>query len=305
MSPRLTLSAWAPAFGTDLRSLVPDVRRAGFGGIQLDAGSAMLDLTALSSSGRREVRHLLSSHDLQLTSIRLDAGAKGLGPTADTDRVLDRIDAILNAATELACPVVCVDLGRLPPAQRVSKPKPKVTENMLGLLVLPGISLDLPAEPMPEGPVPTKVDPALITHWQQAMGQLGEIADRYGAMLALSGGLSSLASLSSLLKHVDCPWFGVDLDTAAILRDEWTLDEVFDELGVQVRHVRARDAVQGDDRRTKPATLGRGDVPWRDVLTRLDESGYQGALTIEPSELPDPRNSAIAGLKQLQAIMTS
>lgn len=268
--------------------------------MQLDAASRMIDLADLSSSARREIRHLFSTADLQLTSIRLEYGASGLGVGTDVDRLLDRTDAILNAAAELVVPVVCVDLGRLPPVQRASRPRPKVTPEMAGLIILP--QSDKIEEPEPE-PVTTRIDPAIISHWQAALGQLGEMADRYGIMVALSSSLSSFASLAGLLKQVDCPWFGIDLDPSMLTKDEWSLDETFDALGPLVRHVRARDAIKGEDRRTKPAVIGRGDVPWRDVLGNLDGSGFSGAITIDPSELQDPHASAIAGLKQLNAIL--
>ncbi len=300
MTSRVSFSVWGPAFGHDLRTVAPLVRKAGFHGIQLDAGSRMLNLAELSSSGRREVRHLLGSIDLQLTSIRIDFGGAGLGPTADADRALDRVDTILNAAAELACPVVCIDLGRLPPVQRVARPRPKVTVQDAGLLILPDPVA--PVEPEPD-PVPTKIDPALISHWQQAMEQLGEIADRYGAVVALGSTLSSFAGLASLLKQVNCPWFGVDFDPSLLLRDEWSLTDLFDEVGPLIRHVRARDAVKGEDRRTRPAIIGRGDVAWRDVLHHLDDAGYNNSITIDPSELNDPSASAIAGAKQLKAIL--
>jgi sugar phosphate isomerase/epimerase len=302
MTSRVVFSTWGPAFGHDLRASVPDVRGSGFGGMQLDAGSRMLDLADLSSSARREIRHLFSTANLQLTSIRLDYGASGLGVGTDVDRLLDRTDAILNAAAELVVPVVCIDLGRLPPVQRATKPRPKVTQEMAGLLILPETTrID---EPEPE-PVTTRIDPAIASHWHAAMGQLGEIADRYGAMVALSSSLSSFASLAGMIRQVDCPWFGVDFDPSMLTKDEWTLDETFDALGPLVRHVRARDAIKGEDRRTKPAIIGRGDVPWRDVLANLDGAGYTGAITLDPSELQDPRASAIAGLKQLSAILQS
>jgi sugar phosphate isomerase/epimerase len=304
MNSRVNFSVWAPAFGHDLRAALPTIRQAGFGGVQLDSSSAMLDLAGLSSSGRREVRHLIASQDLQLTSIRVDLGTAGLGVGNDVDKGLDRVDRLLNAAVELGGPVVCLELGRLPPVQRVAKPKPKVTQEMAGLLILPPSPESQPAEPE-ETPVPTRIDPAVVSHWQQAMGQLGEIADRYGAVAALGSTLSSFAGLSGLLKSIDCPWFGVDLDPSHLLRDAWTLDELFDDVGPLVRHLRARDAVAGEDRRTKPAIIGRGDVPWRDLLAHLDDAGFSGAITIDPSELMDPRAGALAGLKQLLAVVGS
>lgn len=301
MTSRVIFCVWAPAFGTDLRSALPMIRKAGFTGIQLDAAATkMLDLVSLSSSGRREVKHLVEANNLQLASIRIDLGANGLGIASDVDRLLDRVDSIINVSAELACPVVCVDLGRLPPAQRLAKPRPQVTKQMAGVLILPEVST--PIEPEP--PVmPTRIDPAISAHWQQALAQLGEIADRYGQVLALSSSLSSVASLESLLKQVECPWFGVDLDTSMILKDAMSLDETFDVLGERIRHVRARDATQGEDRRTKPAIVGKGDVPWRDVLGALDGSGFSAAMTLDPAELNDPQAGAIAGLKLLQAYL--
>ncbi len=278
------------------------IQQAGFTGLQLDAASGAIDLPALSSTARREITRLFSSKDLQLTSIRIDLGSAGLGLGADVDRVLDRVDAILNAAAELNAAVVCVDLGRLPPVQRPVKAKPKVTADMAGLIIIPQSAQ--PELPDPE-PMPTRIDPAILSHWQQAMGQLGEIADRYGSVLALASSLSSFTSLASILKQAGCPWFGIDFDPSMLLKDEWSLDEFFDELGSQIRHVRARDAIKGEDRRTKPTMIGRGDVAWRDVLQHLDGADYTGAITLDPSELTDPRAAAIGGLKQLKAVVES
>ncbi len=301
MTSRVSFCVWGPAFGNDLRAAVPMIRKAGFTGMQIDAAATrMLDLVELSSSGRREVKRLLDANNLQLASIRIDLGSSGLGVPSDADRLLDRVDSIINASAEMACPVVCVDLGRLPPAQRAPKPRPQVTKQMAGVLILP----DAPTLADPEPPaMPTRIDPAIVSHWQQALGQLGEIADRYGSVLALASSLSSFASLESLLKQVDCPWFGVDLDTSMMLKDEWSLDETFDAFGSLVRHVRARDAVRGEDRRTKPTIIGRGDLAWRDLLGALDGAGFSGSITLDPSELNDPQAGAIAGLKQLQAYL--
>lgn len=290
------------ALDDDLRQAVRQARSLGFGGLQVDARTQTLNLTTFSTSAYRELRHLFASHDQNLVALRCETGPEGFGPRSDTDKMLDRADGVLRAAAALGCESVCMDLGRLPPAPRVSKPKPKVTKEMAGLLILPE-STTVP-EPEPE-PTPTKLSPAVTGHWQQAMAVLGEMADRYGVMLAFESQLSSLAALVHLVTSVDCPWFGINFDTAAVLRDTWSTADLLDTAGSLVRQVRARDAIAGEDNRTKPAVIGRGDIPWRETLSLLDEAGYHGAITIDPLDLPDPTGAAVAGLKQLQAVVAS
>jgi sugar phosphate isomerase/epimerase len=301
MKSRLSLSASAPQINADLRTAVAEARLLRLTGLELPLVSTQLDLLSLSGSGRREVVHLMGSHGIVLSGIRIELGGAGLGPRTDVDRLLDRLEKVLNVAAGMHCPVVNIDLGRLPPVQRTSAPKPAVTPDMAGLLILPAAA---PQEPEPES-TPTKIDPAVTAHWQQALSQLGEMADRYGAMIGFSSSLSSFASLVSLLRSVQCLWFGVELDTAAVLRDEWTMEAVFDELAPMIRSVRARDAVVGDDRRTKPAIIGRGDLPWRTLLEHLDASDYTGAFTLDAGELTDPKAGVIAGIKQINAIIAS
>lgn len=291
------------ALHDDLRQAVTISRTMGFGGLQVDARTQTLNLTTFSTSGYRELKHVFSAQSQKVLALRCETGPEGFGPRADTDKMLDRADGVLRAAAALGCDSVCMDLGRLPPAPHVAKPKPKVTQGMAGLLILPE-SMMTAAEPEPE-PAPIKIAPGLLGHWQQAMSVLGEMADRYGVMLAFESQLSSLAALVHLVTSVKCPWFGIDFDTAALLRDEWTANDLFDAAGPLLRQVRARDAIAGEDNRTKPAIIGRGDVKWRQTLELLDDAAYHNFITIDPLELPDPAAAAIAGLKQLRAVVQS
>jgi hypothetical protein len=86
------LSVVASALSTDAREAVRTARQLGFAGIQFDANSASLDLTALSATGRREFRHVLSASNLQLIGLRLDLGPKGFGPGAQIDRLLEQLE---------------------------------------------------------------------------------------------------------------------------------------------------------------------------------------------------------------------
>src|ERR1700685_136981 len=112
--PRLAVVA--AAFGAEPRAAIQAARAAGFSAVQLDSRTNSLDLTTLSGSGRRELRSILRSHDLSLASVRIDLGPKGLGPGADVDAVLSRLDSVLQATVGLGVPLLCVDLGPLPSA---------------------------------------------------------------------------------------------------------------------------------------------------------------------------------------------
>ena len=301
MPSRLKIGLLAAALSTDAREAAARSRPLGFAGLEFDAYSPQLSLPELSQSGRREFRHVLSSQDQQLIGLRADLGNKGLGPDADIDRALSRIERALEAAAGLAAPLVCVDLGPLPEPARAAPPKPKVDPAAAGLIILPtAAEIEAARQPEPE----VKGDPTFESSVDAALAELGRRADRDSAMIAFRSDLSSFAALDRALRAADCPWFGVDLDPVAVLRDRWQIDEVFSRLGPLVRHVRARDAVAGHDRRTKPAPVGRGDTQWEQLLTLLDEAAYHGWLVVDPLELPDRPTAAREAAKHLTDVMS-
>jgi sugar phosphate isomerase/epimerase len=126
-------------------------------------------------------------------------------------------------------------------------------------------------------------NPALIAGVDTAMSAIGAIADRYSVMVAWKTELSSFAAIERALATADCPWFGVDLDPVAVLRDEWPMDTVFDHLGGRVRHV-----------------VGRGDTAWDKLLADLDAADYAGWITFDPVDLQDRRAAAASGMKYLR-----
>ena len=285
----------ASALSSDPREAAAAARRGGFAGLLFDAFSSTLTIGDLSGTGRREFRHVLAGQDCQLVGLRVELGIKGFGPGADVDRLLAQFDAVLAAAAGLVAPLVVADVGPLPEPPPDAAPKPTVTPEQAGRILLP--SFAPPAAPTAP---PPPLDAVHADAVDRAMAELGVRADRYSVVVAMRSELSSLAALDRTLRAARCPWFGVDLDPVSILRDAWDVDESFSRLGPLVRHVRARDAIRGTDRRTKPSTIGRGDTAWDHLLANLDAADYYGWLTLDPADLPDRPAAATLGLKYLK-----
>ena len=285
----------ASALAGDVRAAADAAGVAGFRGVQLDAFSSTLDVTELSQTGRRELRHVLSSSDQQLIGLRVDVGPKGFGPGADVDRLLSQFQRVMEAGKGLGAPLLCVEVGPLPEPPRAAKPQATISSQQAGLIIIP----EMPAAASPGQPSGPAADPGLLAQVDTALTELGSRADRIGVTLAFRSDLASFAALERALAAAHCPWFGVDLDPVAILRDEWDRDAIFSRLGPAIRHVRARDAVVGADRRTRPALIGRGSTNWGELLAALDAAGYHGWVTVDPLELPDRAAAAGAGLKFL------
>jgi sugar phosphate isomerase/epimerase len=287
----------ASALSSDPRESPRLARQLDIDGLLFDAYSTSLDLPELSQTGRREFVRVLAAENRQLVGLRADLGPKGFGPGADVDRLLSHLDKALEAAVGLQSPLVTIDVGPLPEPPADVKPAPRVTQDMAGLIIVPTAAT--PAAPAPPAP-PTPLDETLASHVDAALFELGRRADRYGVTVALRSDLASFAALERALRAASCPWFGIDLDPVAILRDAWTLDETLSRLGQLVRHVRARDATVGAAHRTSPAVIGRGSTDWPLLLSQLDAAGYSGWITIDPMEHPDRRAAAAAGLPHLR-----
>jgi sugar phosphate isomerase/epimerase len=241
----------------------------------------------------------LSASNQKLIGLSASTGPKGVGPGADVDRLLRDLDCVLETAAGLAAPLLCLDVGPLPAPKREEKPQPKVTPEMAGLLIIP----TAPKKPeiVEPGPAP---DPAFAAQVDGVLIELGRRADRYGVTVAMRSELSGFSALHRALLASACPWFGIDLDPTAMLRDEWEVDEVFSRLGSLIRHTRGRDAIKGQGGRTQPAVMGKGDVRWEEIMQRLDEAGYAGPITVDPMELADRVAAARAGASHLRENMT-
>ncbi len=285
MNPTDRLAVVASALNVELKQTPMAAKAAGVAGLLFDVTT----MPALSGSGRREFRRLVGSTNRQIVGFELDLGAAGLSLKADVDRQLSTIEQAMELAAGLATPLVCVELGSLPAAAVTSPPKPPATQAMAGLLIL-STSADL--KPARVEPAPTPADQAFSTHLSPVMLDLARRADRFGVVLAFRSTLSSLASLEQAIMPLGCPWFGVDLDPIAALRDGREIDDVFSRVGGLIRHVRVRDAIVGTGGRTKPMPVGQGQVDWPAVLGNLSAAGYQGWITIDPMELAD-RQSAV------------
>jgi sugar phosphate isomerase/epimerase len=300
-APTRKFAVLASALTSDPRQAPTLARNAGFAGLLFDAFSSGFNISDLSSTGRREFRHVLSSQDRTLVGFRVDLGAKGFSPGGDVDQLLSQLQKILEAATELTAPLLCIDLGPLPEPPKENKPKPKVTQDQAGLILLPTFA----AAPAPDvtemHTIPAKVDPLFAAQVDGALAELGMLCDRYNVTVAFRSDLASFAALERALSAARCPWFGIDLDPVAILRDEWNMHEFFSRLGNLVRHIRARDAITGADRRTKPMPIGNGNVKWGQLFSDLDGASFNGWLTLDPMDLSDRIAAAHTGLKYLKS----
>src|SRR5258706_13332282 len=269
----LKFSVMASALTDDLRNVPRLARSAGFEGVFFDANSPRLNLAELSGSGKRDFRHLISAQDQQLAALSVDIGPKGIDLGADVDRVIARLDTAMETAVGLGTKLICVDLGPLPAPPTPPKQPKKITADEAGLIILPPPSMGAVEGAAPPEPISGPADPDAFGGIDAAMYEIGKRADRYGITSAFRSDLASFAALERTINAASCPWFGVDLDPVAILRDAWPMDEIFSRLGNLICHVRGRDAVRGADRRTRPAPIGKGSVSWCELLANINEVG--------------------------------
>jgi sugar phosphate isomerase/epimerase len=298
----LNISVTSSALTSDPRVAPRLAREAGFGGLIYPALNSSLALPDLSATGKREFRHLLSAQQQQLVAIQFDLGSKGFGTGVDVDHLIVQFRRVLEAARDLGALCVCTDLGPLPRSEERLKPKPPISPRQAGLILLPPSVAEIEGSAPPQPAPLTPVEQAFMAQVDSAMVEVCNLLDRYSVTLACSSSLSSFASLERTIAAARCPWLGVDLDPVAILRDGKDIDEIFSDIGGLIRHVRARDATRGADRRTVPSVVGGGSTDWHQLLNNLDSAGYQGWITIDPTELQDRTSAALAGLKTLRSL---
>src|SRR5262249_44830569 len=100
---RLKIGVRLESLGLPLRRALTEVGRLGVAGVQLDAAGD-LSPNNLSQSGRRELRHLLRSHNLELAALGCPL-RRGLDVAEDQQPRLEHVQRVMSLAFDLGARV--------------------------------------------------------------------------------------------------------------------------------------------------------------------------------------------------------
>jgi sugar phosphate isomerase/epimerase len=263
---RLKIGVCLESLGLTLRGGLIETVRMGATGVQLDAYGD-LSPNKLSQTGRRELRHLLRSHELELTALACPL-RRGLDSSADQQPRIEHVQKVMSLCSDLGQRVVVIQAGRVP------------TEDEL------------------------KAGSARATLLAEALAALGSHGDRVGVSLALETGLESGAALTDFLNRFDTGSLVVNYDPANLLMNGFDPEESLRALRGKVRHAHAKDArVVGASRTAREVPLGHGDIDWLQLLGAFEEVEYRGWLTVERESGDDRVGDVARGVAFLRRLV--
>ncbi len=152
-------------------------------------------------------------------------------------------------------------------------------------------------------------DQQAIARLEANLRLLAPEAEQAGVTLAIEHTLRG-DHAAALLERVDSPFIGDYWDMANCMGLGYDPLEEIDQLGKRIARVHAKEYHQGeappgtpeephfDGLNTKP--FGHGDVPVPEVLSALQQNGYDGYVVLETGKFDDARRSAKAALTLLQ-----
>jgi L-ribulose-5-phosphate 3-epimerase len=261
MSP-LKIGVRLESLGLPLRRALAEASRLGVGGVQVDAVGDLAP-NNLSETGRREFRHLLRGHNLELTALGCPL-RRGLDAVQDQEPRIEHVRKVLTLACDLGPRVVVVQAGAVPEKEEDER----------------GRRLDEALK-------------ALSRHGDRIGALLAlETGLESGAVLAAylkrfdTGALGANFDPANLLLH------GLDpCDSARALHGL-----------VRHAHAKdARRA--SANRAAREVPLGHGDIDWMQLLAVLEEIEYRGWLTVERESGEDRLADVAAGVALLRRVL--
>lgn len=191
---------------------------------------------------RTAVRQLLK----QLEDYRLKVAAlvfqtrHGLGDSQNLERRIEAIKATLRLGYQLGTNCVVCDIGEIPSSEQ---------------------------------------DDAR-SQWVDVVNDLGRAAHREGAFLAARTGATSPESLASLLQDTEPGSLMVSMDPAQAILHGNSVPACL-KLSQHAIHLHASDAVRDfAARKAIEVELGRGSVDWPEVMSAMEQGGFNGFITV-------------------------
>jgi L-ribulose-5-phosphate 3-epimerase len=259
---RLKIAVHLESLRLPLRRALEEASRLGVAGVQMDA-LGDLGPRSLSQTGRRELRNLLRTHNVELAALGCPL-RHGLDHPENLDARLDHIRQTMQLSFDLGPRLVLIQPGRIP-----------------------GKSDD-PAIP-------------LLQEALQALGQFGdrmgctlalETGLESGQVLSDFLNRFDTASLGANLDPANLVMH--DLDPFASAR---TLQRrIIYSQAKDVRRV-------GPSRTAQEVPLGHGDIDWMEYLSVLEEIEYRGWITVVRESGENPLNDVAGGVAFLRRLI--
>ena len=152
------------------------------------------------------------------------------------------------------------------------------------------------------GRIPEDVEHPVRRVLVEAMTEVGQHADRVGAVFAVETGPEPGASLRRFIDSLGVTGIRVNLDPASLLIKGYDPVQAVRDLRELIVHSHARDAVRETGGELgHEATPGDGNLDWNEYLGALEEVGYRGWLVIERQQASNPEREisrAVSFLRQ-------
>jgi L-ribulose-5-phosphate 3-epimerase len=237
---RLKIGIRLESLGLPLRRGLLEAERLGVSGVQVDAVGDLAP-KALSETGRREFRHLLRAHNLELTALGCPL-RRGLDSTEDQQPRIEHVQKVLSLSHDLGSRLVIVQAGAV--RDEPNEPRMVTLRESLQALARHGdrVGATLALETgLEDGPV------------------LAAFLDRFD-----TGALGVNLDPANLLLN------GFDLYIAIQALGRRIVHS-------HAKDARQSSA----SRVAQEVPLGHGDIDWIKYLDLLKEVEYRGWLTIE------------------------
>jgi sugar phosphate isomerase/epimerase len=246
--------------------------------IELEAAGELLPQN-LTQTGRREILHLLRSHDLTVSALFCPL-RHGLDVAADLEPRLQQIRLTMALAFDLGPRLVIIQPGP------INSP------------LAPGV-------PCPRGPsegAPSVGGPAWACHpsLKESLDALGRHGDRTGVTIALDTALDSPETLVNFLGCFDVGSLAVNFNPANLVIGCHNPYDAIRTFYKRIATVHAQDARRISPNRMATVPLGHGDLDWMQLLANFEEIDYRGPLTV----LADNRVELAPGVAFLRRFVT-
>ncbi len=107
---RLKIGVGLESVGLPLRRGLQEVERMGASGVHLDAVGELAP-DRLSQTGRRELRHLLRSHNLEMAAVGCPL-RRGLDVAENQESRIEHVKKVLTLSFDLGARLVTAEVGR-------------------------------------------------------------------------------------------------------------------------------------------------------------------------------------------------